>query len=397
MALKGFQRRIDKIALFFDRLISKFHRSYLVLVCLFALTGYAFVFLFPALAYLSFNHMLEIFLDDVVIDWQLFLIWFVAFLISIQLSYRMLVTRPVPAVGFTMPESKIPKIYSLVKEMQSHFKRPVIHRIIISVNYELDIVKTPRWILPIWSSNTLVIGLPLLICLSPEQFEYLLARKTGQFSRRNNILTNWLYQLNGIWQQYSYIYGKQKTSESRILKLFYSVYASLYERISVNAAIADELYADEYVMELYSHEAVCEMITADALCRWYLEKRFWPVIEKASLQKTNTVLQPYRKLTTAIRSNLTSVKIAMLKKLVWNEPVERANRIPSIKLRLDKIGYAAPQMEESTGESAADFYLGASLNGALNLMDKLWLKNNRQKLKMKKMTRRKWVPVLKNS
>ena len=341
--------------------------------------------------------MLEIFLDDGVIDWQLFLIWFVAFLISIQLSYRMLVTRPVPAVGFTMPESKIPKIYSLVEEIQSHFKRPVIHRIIISANYELDIVKTPRWILPIWSSNTLVIGLPLLICLSPEQFEYLLARKTGQFSKRNNIITNWLYQLNGIWQQYSYIYGKQKTSESRILKLFYSVYASLYERVSVNAAIADELYADEYVMELYSHEAVCEMITADALCRWYLEKRFWPAIEKVSSQKTNTTLQPYRKLTTAIRSNLASVKIAMLNKLVWNEPVERANRIPSIKLRLDKIGYAAPQMEENTGESAADFYLGASLNGALNLMDKLWLKNNKQKLKMKKMAKRRWVPVLKNS
>jgi len=396
MALKDFQRRIDKIALLFERLISKFHRSYLGFVCLFALIGYAFVFLFPALAYISFNFIYEILLDDGAIDWQQALIWFVVLLFSVQLSYRMFVTRPVPAVGFTMPESKIPKIYAMVEALQSHFKRPVIYRIIISANYELDIVKTPRWMLPIWSSNTLVIGLPLLICLSPKQFEYMLARRIGQFSRRHNILTNWLYQLNGIWKQYSYIYAKQKSSESWILKLFYRVYANLYERISVNAARADELNADEYVMELYFHEAVCEMITADALCRWYLEKRFWPAISKASSPEAKALIQPYRKLTTAIRSNLTTAKIAMLNKLVWNEPVERTNRIPSIKLRLDKIGYTAPHLKENKGESAADFYLGASLNGALNLMDKLWYKNNLQKLNKKKMTKKRWVPILKN-
>lgn len=391
------QSRITGLYERIERVVTRFHRTYLFLVCIFALVGYAFVLLFPALVVISISNISEILNSEVDIVWLELFTWLFVLLFSAQTSYHLAITKPVPAVGFTMPESKIPKIYTLVKKLQSHYKRPDIHKIIITANYEMDIVKTPRWMLPVWSSNTLIIGLPLLICMSPKQFERMMARKIGQFSKQTNPLTNWLYQLTGIWKQYSYIYGKQKYIESKLLKVFYATYAATYERVSVFAARLDELNADRYAMDLYVHDDVREMISADAMSRWYLQKRFWPAINKIAQDKSKLPLTPYRKLTSLVKSNFTDEKIRVLKKHAYRELPEFDDRVPSLKTRLENIGHETPYMKENKKESAAEVYLGASLNGALNLMDKLWLKKNKKKTDTSKSLRSGWVPALKKS
>ncbi len=391
------RERVDNSVERINLLFSKYPRSYIISLCLFALSGYAFVLLFPVLVIISIINIYNILFGAVTIGWLEVFFWLSVLLLAVQISYRMFVTRPVPAVGFTMPKAKIPKVYEVVERLQLHFKRPVIHRIIISANYELDIIKTPRWMLPIWSSNTLVIGLPLLICLTPSQFEQMAARRLGQFSKQNNMLTNWLYQLNGIWQQYSYIYGKQKNIESGFLKLFYMTYAAAYKKFSIYAARQDELSADAYAMEMYFHEEICEMITADALCRWYLDQRFWPAINKAYSDKDKETHKPFRKLLTIIRANLNTVTKSMLNNLLADNAVDANNRYPSLQQRLEKIGHIEPIMKKYSGESAADFYLGTSLNGALNLMDKLWYKNNKKKINQKKPSKKRWVPIMNNN
>lgn len=372
------EARMTRLHQGIEGLILKFHRTYLGIVCLFALAGYGFVLLFPFLVIMSGSSIIEMLFSSEVIDTQLILIWLAVFLLSGVLTYRVITIRPVPAVGFTMPETKIPKVYALVEKLQSHFKRPTIHRIIITANYELDIIKTPQWMLPIWSKNTLIIGLPLMLCLSPKQFEHMMARRIGQFSKQNNPVTNWLYQLRGIWEQYTYIYSKQKSPENKILKWFFMIYASIYKSISVYAARTDELNADTYAMEMYQHDEICEMITADAVCRWYLKKKFWPAIDKVAAVKTEVSLKPYRKLATVISGNLNAENITGLKRLAMKHVPGRSDTLPSLKIRLANIGHDVPQMFENKGDNASVHFLGASENGAINLMDKLWFKKDRK-------------------
>jgi len=389
--------RFDSIFHKIENIIAKYHRTYLGLVCLFALLGYAFVLLFPVMIIVSASHIIEIIFAEEAIDVQLISIWTAVLLISTQLSYRVITTRPVPAVGFTMPEAKIPRVYELVEKLQSHFKRPTIHRIIITANYELDIVKAPQWMLPIWSKNTLIIGLPLMMCLSPKQFEHMVARRIGQFSKQQNPVTNWLYQLRGIWGQYTYTYDKQKSPESKLLKWFFMTYDSLYKSVSLYAARTDELYADTYAMEMYMHDDIREMITADAVCRWYLNKKFWPAIDKVASVKTDVALNPFRKLSTVIKGNLNAENISGLKRLAFKEVPGRGDPVPSLRSRLQNIGHETPEMFENKGENAAEYFLGASQNGAINLMDKLWFKNNKKKHAKRKIFKNGLMPALKRS
>lgn len=364
-----------------ETLIAKYHRSYLVFVCLFAIIGYAFVLLFPLLVIAGGNNIYENLVASDEINWQDTSIWFVVLVCAALFSYRSSQIKLMQPVGLTITEERIPEVFKLVEKLHTHFKRPAIHRIIVTADYELDVLKTPKWALPVWSTNTLIIGLPVLLCLSPGQFECLVARRLGQFSKQHNLLTNWLYQLRAIWKQYGFAYGKLKYPDSKLLKWSYEAYAFLYVTVSVYAARKDELNADAYAMELFIDNDVREMITADAVYRYYLQNRFWPAVNKIASLKTQSLLAPYNKIASSIQANLKDEKLLSLIDEVFKAQPHWKDPIPSLQTRLVNIGHETPYMPESSGVTAAERYLGASLGGVIDLIGKLWLKNNLEKRK----------------
>jgi hypothetical protein len=360
---------------FIESLIHKFPRFYLGCVVLLALSGYAFVLIFPLLVPVGLLNIYEIFVSGDAADWQAALIWSAVVIIAALVSYRMTRIEPKTPVGLTLSQDKAPELFKLVQQYQDYFKRSEIHRIVITADYELDIVKTPLWALPVWSTNTMVIGLPVLQCLSKKQFECVVARRIGQFSKRYNPLTNWLYQLRAIWRQYRVIYSKQKGPGNEPLKWFFAAYAPFYSMVSLHAARLDELNADSYAMQIFNDEAVLEMITADALCRWYLQNQFWPAIYKIAAVETKSLPAPHIKMATAIQAIRDGEKLAGLINKVYKEKPRRGDAMPSLQERINNIGHDKPCIKIQTAGNAAGFYLGTSVKGVIDLIDKLWLKS----------------------
>jgi Zn-dependent protease with chaperone function len=376
---------------FIESLIHKFPRLYLGCVVLLALSGYAFVLLFPLLVPVGLLNIYEIFALGETTNWQAALIWLAVVLVAALVSYRMTQIKPKTPVGLTLSEDKAPELFKLVQHHHTYFKRPEIHRIVITANYELDIVKTPMWALPAWSRNTMVIGLPVLQSLSKELFECVVARRIGQFSKRYNPITNWLYQLRPIWQQYRVIYRKQKDFGFEPLKWYFAAYAPFYTMISLHAARLDELNADTYAMELFNHEVVLEMITADALCRWYLQNQFWPAVYKIASVETRSLPKPHTKMASAVLAIRNGEKLDNLIDKVYREKPRPGDATPSLQDRIKNIGHDKPYMEKQTTENAAVFYLGTSVNGVIDVIDKLWLKSFLEQRKRRPQKKQKRV------
>ncbi len=370
----------NKLNKFIESLIHKFPRCYLGFVTLIAIIGYAFVLLFPILVVAGIPYIYLALTASDVINWQYALIWSVIVLFACLISYRSTQIKPVPPAGLSLTEDKAPELFKLVHQLHNHYRRPIIHRLVITGNYQLDIIKTPRWALPVWSINTMVIGLPVLQGLTPKQFECMVARRVGQFSKRENPLTNWLYQLRPIWQQYRHIYAKQKRFGSEIMKWFFAVYAPFYMAISVYAARRDELNADSYAMELFNDEDVREMVTADAVCRWYLHNQYWPAVYKIASVETKSLPTPHTKMAAAVHANLKSSRLDILVNKVFNQKPARKNAMPSLRQRIKNIGHEQPGMYDTT-ENAAIYYLGTSMQGVVSVIDKLWLQTLLQQRK----------------
>jgi hypothetical protein len=353
-------------------LIRRHPRLYLAVVSLIAIIGFAYVLAFPLVTLISLVNIFQAAISGIADSWHQVLTWTSILILSGIVTYRAARLRTSPPSGITLSEDKAPELFAQVRVLHARYKRPEIRRIVITARYEVDIIKTPRWALPIWSSNTMVIGLPVLQCLSPQQLDCMVARRIGQFSKRDNLLTNWHYQLRQAWQQIRTATVKYNATGIEPLRWFFAVYAPLYSNLSAHAASCDELHADSYAMQLYNDQEVLNMITADALCRWYLEKRYWSAVYKISAAGKNALPAPHSKMAAAIRANLKDEKLPVILREVLKHEPRWNDRLPSLKSRIENIGHNKPLVSDFSGKTAGEHYLGKSLDGVITAIDKRW-------------------------
>lgn len=393
-AFASFKNRLPRLNNAYLKLVQRFTRFYLGIVTLFAFMGYAYVLLFPLLVLVSLYNIHQSVVAGETLDWHTALTWTSILILAGIVCYRAARLKIVPPTGLTLSKDKAPVLFRQVNALHARYKRPEMRRIIITGKYEVDIIKTPRWVLPIWSSNTIVIGLPVLQSLSPEQFDCMLARRIGQFSKRDNLLTNWLYQVRQAWQQIQLASANDKATGIEPLKWFFALYTPFYSGISAYAACLDELHADSSAMQLYNDEVVRNMITVDALSRWYIEKRYWPAVYKITTLESNSAPSPHSRMAAAIRANLKGEKLPSLMAEMLQAERRWKDPIPSLRNRINNIGHNKPFVKEFTGVNAGVHYLGSSMDGATAVIDKLWKarfidqrKRQRQKKKYKPATR----------
>lgn len=345
------------------QILSKQHpRIYLLVVYSVALLGYAYLLLFPVLVLVSIFAILKSLSSYQDLAFDLLLIQFLVLVTSALITYRIILFRPALPVSTVLNTAQpASALYQQLDDYVRYYGSAKIDRIIFTSDFEIDIVKTPRWSLPIWSVTTLVIGLPMIQCLSVARFQCTLARRIGQFSRRRRWQGNLLYQLRDIWPLYI-----QNSNHSSFgyqpVYWFFSIYAPIYKIISVPAARTDELAADACAMELFSDDDVMDLITVQMACRRYLEDECLPVMQK--MQATHSITA----------DGIAAGTVSLICKLIHSDRMAQwvtkagsaqprlNDSLPCLALRTQNIGHTQARMRVAEPESAANVYLSSTNN-----------------------------------
>lgn len=358
--LQGIGTRIEVMA-------GLYPRAYLLLTTILALTGFACLALFPSLVLAGVAGMYHAIVNAPDIAWFRLLAWVVVTGWCALVTYRIARFRPGLPAGVLLDREQAAELFGLVEDTAEQYGGTGVDRIVVTGGYQLDIIKTPRTALPVWSTCSLVIGLPLMQCLSSQQFSCLLVRRLGQFSKRSNRLLNWLFELRDIWPRYTTPYIRTDPGFLPVHLLF-SVYAPLYRVVSTAAARLDELQADSYAMELCGDEEVLETITADAVHRLFLREKYWPAIRRLGMRQAAVITRTNSGIVAVLRTGLQEGRIeewigkVMSMEQQWYDPN------PLLAQRLDNIGHVHARMHARKGESAAEDYLpesGQPLKAAL--------------------------------
>ena len=352
------QLLLQRIGTGIDRLAKSRPRGYLLTATIFALAGYGWLLMFPWLVLAGVAGVYDALTGRPAIAWLQLLIWTAVAAGSALVCYRTARFRPALPAGIVLERSRVPALFSLVGELCRHYRGPAIDRVVITGAFELEILKTPCRALPVWSANTLVIGLPLIQSLSAVQFRCVLARRLGQFSKRYNLLLNWLNQLRRIWPQYADATASAARPGFQPVRWFFSVFAPLYDQVSLPAARLDELAADSYAMEVCSGEEVLDAITTETVCRFYLEEKYWPVYRRVSATVRQAMPKPHAGMVSVLRAGLQGERAGQwLKQAMEGEP-RHDDPMPSLARRVENIGYLKTCMDGLAAVPAADVYLG---------------------------------------
>jgi hypothetical protein len=349
----------------FDLAIESFaenrRRGYLLATAVLAVAGYGWLLIFPCLVLAGISSAHEAVTARPDIAWLRLLLWIAVAAGAALVTYRMARFKAALPTGVVLDRKKAPALFVLVNDLRQQYGAPWIDHVMISGEFELDIAKTPYCALPLWSTYTLVIGLPLVQSLSPTQFRCALARRLGQCSRHHNRMVNWVSQLRRIWPLYA---DGAETTEPGFgpVRWFFRFFAPFYSRVTLPAARLDELAADSCAMETCSDDEVLDTITTEAVCRLFVEEKYWPTYHKLTGRMRDVLPKPHAGMATVLRSGLQGEKFQeWLVKAVNREP-RPGDAVPTLRQRVDNIGHRQPSPGGLGSESAATVYFGSVAN-----------------------------------
>lgn len=355
--LAGWRQAVhDKACVSIRSLANAWPRGYLLLAGLVGLSGYLWLLLFPALVIIGGLEIHAALTGDGGVEWLRAAFWLPVGGLAALVSVRLFRFRPALPAGKAVDGTTHPALLQLVEEQSRDYPGVTIDHVVLTADFALDIVKTPRNAFPAAATTTLLVGVPLLQVLSEQQFQCALARRLGQFSMRYNQLENWLYRMRGIWLQYCDPARRGGTGFQPVAGLFRR-YVPVFHLVSEPAAQLDELAADDYAMELFSDEDVRNTITTLAVCQRYLEVKYWPVLLRFAVQNER-VLGPLRAgMAGVLRAGLQPGAVDH-----WLAEALHAGEgcgctVPSLARRLNNIGFGSAHMEPLAAETAAMIYL----------------------------------------
>ena len=339
-----------------------------------AMAGILFLLIFPALFLFLPSKLYEIVthakeLKDWV-DAGILLLLIILSGVFSWATYKLKFSLP---TGLDVTKEKFPHLLKLIEELQGEFDKPKIDRIIIRDKYEVRVIKTPRTHMPFFNTRTLIIGLPVLLTMSPVYFRALLARRIGQLSTQHTPVTTRLYFLNDIWAQFKLSSKHSKNIFTKAISYFFQLYSPLYQTVLSPLLQEEELEADSYGMDLVNDRDMVECLVYEEVVTQFLNNKFWPKIYHMAKRTKTPEYMPYSQMTKVIKAGITDDEISETIQKALKVGESHPAPMPSLIARLNHLGHSKPLPPKRLSKTAAEYYLGSSLGKIIQLFDKRWM------------------------
>lgn len=352
--------------------LSRYHpNAYLLLTLFAAVGGYLFLFLFPALL-VSMPAMLYFSVPAATTPWQWCAVASEALLAVIGATGTLAIAsmRFPPPSGLELEACGFPRLFELLQELGDTYGNPRIDRVVLRDRFDVRVVKTPRSGFSFTTTHTLVIGLPLLLTLSPIDVHALIARRIGQLAGRQSRINSWLYYLRDIWVQYQPNCNHRRASLAQPLCAFLRWYVPRYRSLSLGAARWSELGADIYAIQAINDRDTVRAICGQAMIDDYLSRVFWPEVVKTARSSMKPEKMPHARMAELFNGGLPDEELAVLLKRVAGRRSNPGSTMPSLIERLDNLGHRKPLPLKPMSVSAAQFYLGNAGEQCIKVIDK---------------------------
>jgi Zn-dependent protease with chaperone function len=240
-----------------------------------------------------------------------------------------------PGIGLER-EQAVP-LFLEIDRLRARLRVPRFHRVILTDDMNAGVVQVPRLGILGWQKNFLLIGVPLMMVLSSEDFQAVLAHEMGHISRAHGAFGGWVYRLEGTWARLLRVIEAEQHWGAVPCMAFFRWYAPYFATFTFVLRRQDEYDADRTAASVVGTKTM-----AAALSRLQLVFRHLKESQKAG----DTALTRH----TAARwlNDAMSVK----------ENVSDTH--PPLAARLRALG-EKPEIPAPLTQTAADTYLGHRL------------------------------------
>lgn len=347
---------------------------YLVLALFFSLLGYGFILVFPAFSLYTFLTVpadiiqAQSYSDSARIISQIILATF-----SGWIAYEFYRHKMQSPGGRPLKEAEAPRLNHLIDEICQEFSARKPQRIRITKDYELKLISSPVNGYPIRTQRTLVIGMPLIQCMTPKQFRILLYRELSHSYHAWLRPEHWITTIRSLFIQLQQNYRQSDNKAALISRPFFSVFNPLLDFISQPVIALEENNIDQLCMDRLAREELIDALLGYYLCQHYLNNEFWIRLNNSAYIHQQPPYLPYASIENFIRSKTdpNDIRIALRNIL---EKIRNTN--PQLARRLERLNIHTSQFDSRLEQSAAEFYFESLLVILIKQFDTVWYRAN---------------------
>jgi len=361
----------------FDALVDELERraerspaSYKLTLGAFALLGYAYVFgILLALVAVGGALAAVLIASKAVVLLKFALpIFLLIFLVLKSLWVKLEAPQ-----GLRVTRREYPELFATIDEVRRAARAPAAHVVLITDQLNAAIVQVPRLGLLGWQKNYLVLGVPLMAMLSPDEFKAVLAHEFGHLSGAHGRFGAWIYRIRAGWARLSETLQQNRHWGSFLFVPFFNWYAPKFAAYSFVQARAQEYEADQVAARAFGAAPLSSSLVRLSLKSEELDRHYWPSVFKAADDHPLPQGGPFRGLVSTERRGFLPEAPEQLRQALQRE-TSTADTHPCLRDRLAALHRPADVPSEIAA-TAAEAIFGAKLSGLLEHFDKAWQKN----------------------
>ncbi len=283
--------------------------------------------------------------------------------------------------GIALTRRAVPELFGLIDEIATRLRCQKFHEVLLVDDFNASVWQVPRLGLLGWYRNYLVLGLPLMQALTPDQFKAVMAHEFAHLSGEHGRFGGWIYRVRKTWYGLMERLDADRRFGSFLFTGFFGWYAPFFNAYSFVFARANEYEADRCAAELVGVEATGTALIQVCLKGRLLEEKVMPEIYRSASLRD----KPPDYLETAVkclRGSIPNEWATRWRRQALLTPTGTGDTHPSLADRLKGIGFNAekyPNAEEGTvgalNETAADRFLGKLAEGYRLELAEAWIKN----------------------
>ncbi|HJS44151.1 MAG TPA: M48 family metalloprotease [Gemmatimonadales bacterium] len=288
---------------------------------------------------------------------------------------RALWVRFEPPVGVPISRQDAPQLFALLDQLRDALRTPRFHRVLVTDDFNAAVSQEPRLGPLGWYQNYLLLGLPLMHALSPDEFKAVLAHELGHISREHGRFGAWIYRIRMAWVR---IVEQLETSKHwgyQLFDWFLKRWAPYFNAYSFVMAREQEYEADRYAALIAGTDPMARALVALEIQGARLAERFWPSVFQTAARQP----EPPSDVLTSLRDSLHRPPEHEDGRRWFTAALNRAtgsdDTHPSLSARLKALGVSPPADAAVRGapeRTAADHYMGEGLVRLSARVETLW-------------------------
>jgi len=287
--------------------------------------------------------------------------------------------------GFEVHRDEAPRLFLLIDKLTNALNTPPLHQVFIANELNAAVAQTPRFGIFGRYHNSLLLGLPLMLAMTPVQFRALLAHELSHLGRHHSrSFSAWIYRTRMVWSRLL----KERTAHdhwsSILFKAFLSRYVPFFNAYSFAVVRAREYEADREAARLVGPRCMKDALAALHVMTRLMDDLYWPALNRRTITDPTPPASHLDELITVLQHALPQDTVQKWLDDAMQQATGYTDTHPALADRLaalDRIPdkpnapeppACFPRLRNPHEATAANYYLDTHATATREALDRSW-------------------------